>query len=276
MLYLSLSTWSLHRNLGPLRLTQWDEQTSTPMTRIEDQPEINTLLELPGILAHKGFSALEVCHFNFPDTSEAYLLQLKDAFQKANIRFYTLLIDYGDISSADERRRQADIAWIKGWIDIASLAGAERVRIIAGDGDPSAPEALQRSAEALALLSEYASKVNVKVITENFRMLASTANNCLALLDACGERLGLISDFGNFRGSNKYDELALILPLSEMVHAKAETSEDGFPNVHEFKQCMEAVKKAGYQGPITLIYDGPYDMWDGIDRVKQLVLPYCS
>jgi sugar phosphate isomerase/epimerase len=246
------------------------------MTRIEDQPEINTLLELPGILAHKGFSALEVCHFNFPDTSEAYLLQLKDAFQKANIRFYTLLIDYGDISSADERRRQADIAWIKGWIDIASLAGAERVRIIAGDGDPSAPEALQRSAEALALLSEYASKVNVKVITENFRMLASTANNCLALLDACGERLGLISDFGNFHGSNKYDELALILPLSEMVHAKAETSEDGFPNVHEFKQCMEAVKKSGYQGPITLIYDGPYDMWDGIDRVKQLVLPYCS
>jgi sugar phosphate isomerase/epimerase len=276
MLYLSLSTWSLHRNLGPLHFTQWDEQTSTPITRIEEQPELITLLKLPGILANKGFSALEICHFNFPDTSEAYLLQLKHSFQKANIRFYTLLIDYGDISSADERRRQADIAWIKGWIYSASLAGAERVRIIAGDGDPSDPEALKRSAEALALLSEYASEVNVRVITENFRMLASTADNCLALLGACGEQLGLISDFGNFRGSNKYDELALIIPSSEMVHAKAETNEDGFPNVLEFKQCMEIVKKSGYQGPISLIYDGPYDMWYGIDRVRQLVTPYCS
>jgi sugar phosphate isomerase/epimerase len=276
MIYLSLTTWSLHRNLGPLHFTRWDEQTNSHKTIIETQPQIHSLLELPLILANKGFSALEVCHFNFPDTSEAYLKLLKRAIQEANIRFYTLLIDYGDISSDDDRRRRADIDWIKGWIDIAALAGAERVRIIAGDAAPSDHEALMRSAEALSQLAEYASKVNVRVITENFRTLAATAENCLTLLDACGGQLGLTSDFGNFNGSNKYTELALTIPLSESIHAKAVTHEDGLPDAHEFMQCMDIVKKSGYQGPITLVYDGPYDMWDGIERVKQLVAPYLS
>jgi hypothetical protein len=276
MPYLSLTTWSLHRNLGPLRFTRWDEVTNSHKSIVEAQPEIHSLLELPLILANKGFSALEVCHFNFPDTSEAYLKLLKRSFQEANIRFYTLLIDYGDISSADDSRRLADIEWIKGWIDIAALAGAERVRIIAGDAAPSDHDALMRSAEALIQLSGYASKLNVRVITENFRMLTSTADNCLALLDACGERLGLTSDFGNFKGPDKYTELALTIPLSESVHAKAETNEDGLPDANEFEMCMDIVKKSGYQGPITLVYDGPYDMWDGVERVKQLVAPYLS
>jgi hypothetical protein len=72
MSFLSLTTWSLHRNLGPIRWTTWDEQTQTPITTVEQQPELTTLLNLPAILAQKGFSALEIGHFHFPDTSDAF------------------------------------------------------------------------------------------------------------------------------------------------------------------------------------------------------------
>jgi sugar phosphate isomerase/epimerase len=274
MLKLSLTTWSLHRNLGPLRWTRWDEQKNVHFTDIQDQPEITTLLELPDILANKGFAALEVCHFHFPDTSEAYLLKLRKSFEEAGIRFYTLLIDYGDITSASETRRNADIEWIKKWIDIASLAGAERVRVIAGDADPSDQQALAQSAELLQKLCEHASKRGVRVVTENFHSLTSTADNCLALLGACGETLGLTSDFGNFRGPGKYDALARTVPYSESIHAKAETNDKGFPDEAEFIQCMEIVKQSGYEGPITIVYDGPNDMWEGIGRVKELVSPF--
>ncbi|OPH57638.1 xylose isomerase [Paenibacillus ferrarius] len=274
MRYLSLTTWSLHRNLGPLRWTRWDADNRTQVTAVQDQPELLTLLELPIVLAEKGFKSLEVCHFHVPDTSEAYLKKLRQSFADAGIRFYSLLIEYGDLTNTDEARRQSDIAWIKSWIDHASVAGAERVRVIAGDAEPSDQLALQRSAAALSELTDYASARGVRVVTENFHALTSTADNCLALLETCGEKLGFTSDYGNFKGITKYDGLSQTIPLSESIHAKAQTDAEGNPDEAEFIQCMELAKEAGYEGPFTLVYDGPGDMWEGIERVRKLVAPY--
>lgn len=274
MRFLSLSTWSLHRILGPSHWTGWDEPTQTQTTIVSSQPELTTLLELPAILAQKGFRAVEIGHFHILDTSEEYLQQLRYAIDQAGIRFYALLLDYGDISSSDATRSIADIEWMKRWIDIASIAGAERVRIIGGQAEPTDKEALARSADALRQLCSYADSRGVKVVTENFRPLTSVAENCLALLEACGERLGLITDFGNFAGDNKLAELVKIIRHSESIHAKAITDDQGFPDAEEFQLCLNLVKAAGYEGPIVLIYDGPHDMWEGIERIKQLVIPY--
>lgn len=276
MPFLSLTSWSLHRLLGPLRWTRWDESTRTQITVAQEQPELLTLLELPATLANKGFASAEVCHFHFPETSEEYLGALKESFQSANLRFYTLLLEYGDVSSADEDRRTSDIAWIKGWIDIAALAGAERVRVIAGDAEPSDVQALVRSADALRELGEYASSRGVRVVTENFHSLTSVADNCLALLQQCEDALGFTSDYGNFKGSDKFEALAQTIPFSESIHAKAQTDAEGFPDADEFIRCMEIAKQAGYEGPITVVYDGPGDMWEGIERVRKLVAPYIT
>jgi sugar phosphate isomerase/epimerase len=276
MPFLSLTSWSLHRNLGPLRWTRWDENARTQITDNQDEPELISLLELPAVLAKKGFRSLEVCHFHFPDTSEAYLQALKQSFKEAGLRFYTLLIEYGDISSFDDLRRQSDIVWIKEWIDIAARAGAERVRVIAGDADPMDQEALKRSVDVFRELSRYAAAQGVRVVTENFHSLTSIADNCLALLEGCGELLGLTSDYGNFKGPEKYDELVKTIPHSESIHAKAQTNADGYPDEAEFIRCMEIAKLAGYEGPLTLVYDGSGDMWEGIERVRRLATPYLN
>jgi sugar phosphate isomerase/epimerase len=276
MPFLSLTSWSLHRNLGPLRWTRWDEIARTQITATQDQPELLSLLELPAVLAEKGFRSLEVCHFHFPNTNDAYLQGLKRSFKEAGLQFYSLLIEYGDISSSDDLRRQSDILWIKGWIDIAARVGAERVRVIAGDAEPMDQEALQRSVDALRELSSYAAAKGVRVVTENFHSLTSIADNCLALLEGCGELLGLTSDFGNFKGSEKYGELVKTIPRSESIHAKAQTNADGYPDEAEFIRCLEIAKQAGYEGPLTLVYDGPGDMWEGIERVRKLVTPYLN
>ncbi|OCT13680.1 xylose isomerase [Paenibacillus pectinilyticus] len=276
MPYLSLTSWSLHRNLGPLRWTRWDDNTRTQFTDAQEQPELLSLLELPAVLAKKGFTSLEVCHFHFPETSATYLSSLKNAFAEAKLRFYTLLLEYGDISSSDETRRQSDITWIKGWIDIAAAVGAERVRVIAGEADPAVQAALVRSTNALRELAQYGSTQGVRVITENFKSLSSTADNCLSLLEGVGEQLGFTSDFGNFKGAGKFDELVRTLPYSESVHAKAQTNAEGIPDEAEFIRCLDIVKEARYEGPLTLVYDGPGDMWEGIARVRRIVEPYCT
>ncbi|OAS21753.1 sugar phosphate isomerase/epimerase family protein [Paenibacillus oryzisoli] len=276
MPFISLTSWSLHRNLGPLRWTRWDDNVQTQFTEAQDQPELISLLELPAVLAEKGFESLEVCHFHFPETNEAYLRTLKEAFKDAGLRFYTLLLEYGDISSSNDVRRQSDLAWIKGWIDVAARAGAERVRVIAGEADPSDKDALARSIEALRVLGQYGKEHGVRVVTENFKSLSSTGDNCLAIIEGCGEVIGFTSDFGNFKGDQKFAELLQTIPWSESIHAKAQTNADGIPDEAEFIRCLNIAKEAGYEGPLTLVYDGPGDMWEGIERVRKLAEPFCS
>ncbi|MBW8350253.1 sugar phosphate isomerase/epimerase [Bacillus sp. IITD106] len=274
MPYLSLSTWSLHRNLGPLYWTVWDEEQKKHVIQAEPQPEITTLLELPAILASKGYKAIEICHFHFPKTDSGYLQKLNLACNEAGITFNTLLLDYGDITSEDEIRREADIKLMKDWIEIASEAGARQIRIIAGDASPKDNAALVRSSEILTNLIEYANKLGVKIITENFHSLTSTADNCIKLVENCNGELGLIADFGNFKGETKYEEIEKILPYSQSVHAKPEMDAEGIPDENEFRKCLEPLVATNYNGPINLIYDGPGDMWEGVERVRKVVESY--
>lgn len=273
MPYLSLTSWSLHRSLGPLRMTMWDEQQKTQVVDEVPQPEYFQLVELPRLAAERGIRALDVCHFHFPDTSPDYLVQLRQAFADHDVTFYTLLADYGDISNADPDRRGSDIAWIQRWIDIASAVGAERVRVVAGDSDPADQPALRRSAEALTELATYAASRNVTVISENFRALSSTSDNCLYLHEVC-DHLDFVCDFGNFKGVTKYDDLASILPFATSIHAKAHYDEQGFPDEAEFRRCLDLVQASAFDGPITLVYDSVGDEWAGIERIQRIVETY--
>jgi sugar phosphate isomerase/epimerase len=274
MPYLSLTTWSLHRNLGPLRWTKWDQEEQRQVTKEEPQPETISLLDLPKTLFAQGYRSLEVCHFHFPSTDSDYLGRIRQAFEEAGIRFYSLLIDYGDISHGDPVRRKSDLQFIKSWIDIAAEVGAERVRVVAGESDPADKDALQRSAEGLNELASYAEEKAVRVVTENFLPLSSTASNCKFLLEASNGNVGFTADFGNFPLPAKYDELAAVLPSAESIHAKARCDENGNLDVEEFRKCLDLMVNAGYEGPITLVYDGPGDLWEGIKQTRKLAEEY--
>ena len=65
MSYLSLNSWSLHRNLGPLLWTVWDDAQKKQIIQVEPQPETIKLLDLPAKLASKGFKAMKVLIFIF-------------------------------------------------------------------------------------------------------------------------------------------------------------------------------------------------------------------
>lgn len=274
MSYLSVSTWSLHRILGPLRWTHWNVETNTLVTNEQPQPELLTLIELPLEAARRGYQAVEVCHFHFPSTDAAYLEQLRNAFSDAGIPFDTLLLDYGDLNSSDEVKRAADLGFIRHWIDIASQCGAKQIRVIAGESSPDDEYAIRQSAEAMAELAVYASSQGVRVITENFKALTSTGDSSLKLLELAGPSVGTITDFGNYKGPAKYEEIKMTTPYSVSVHVKPHYDASGIPDEAELLLCLDAVKSAGYNGAYVLIYDGPGDMWEGLERVKRIVERY--
>jgi len=268
---LSISSWSLHRCLGPLRWTIWNEEKHTQETIIEEQPRELELIDLPKEAARRGLSALELCHFHFPARDTAYLSQLRHAFEEAGIRFHTLLVDYGDISSPDPVRRKSDIHYLQGWIDTAELAGAAAVRIVAGEQPAGDDASIARSIKALHELKDYAARKNVKIVTENFRSLTSTVSSWSSIITGGADSLQTIVDFGNLASHEKAEGVRYGAHLAHSIHAKPEYLAEGELNEEAFHQLLAILEVTECSVPISIIFDREGDMWSGIGRIQQSI-----
>ncbi len=245
---LGVSTWSLHKSLT----------AGTP------------LLDIPAQVAAHGLSKLEVCHFHFPETSQAYLHQFRAALESAGVEFYTLLIDEGDLTHPDPAERSRTQTLITHWLEIAVACGAGRVRVIAGDAAPSA-EALALSIEGLTEVVRRAELFGIRVVVENWHPLLEHPAEVLALLEALPGQIGLKLDFANWDAPRKYADMVQIAPCAECTHAKAHFAAPGKMDREDFARCLTLCRDAGFAGPHILIFDSAGDEWPSLDVMAEAV-----
>lgn len=264
---LAVSTWSLHRTLGRPSITGPDGTTDMTAHSSQALP----LLALPQRLQEFGIHNLELCHFHLPRHDAAYLTQLRAALAESNITLWQFLIDGGDISDPEVAER--DMAWIKAWIDVAATLGATRARVSGGKATPG-PAAYARSNAALTELATYADDRGVRLMTENWQSLLSTPEAVFAVLDGL-DQVGLLADLGNWDGPTKYEDLAQILPRAESCHAKAHFSAANEMDREDYVRALDVCAAAGFQGPYSLIYDGPNDNeWQGLREEMAVIADY--
>lgn len=231
------------------------------------------LVELPGELARHGIGTFEICHFHLPSTDKDYVDSLRDALRAANIELFSVLIDAGDITASDPQQRERDVQMIREWMGIARDLGAERVRIDAGLQPPTA-EVVQRSTEQLRELAQHGASLGLRVSIENWHATSLQPEPLLAILDGCDGLVGLCADVGNAEhSSDKYATLEQLLPRATSVHFKTRTTPDGQIDDTDLQRCVGMIDKAGFDGVITLIYDGKREEWAGIERLRQKLQP---
>lgn len=267
---ISVSSWSLHRQLGKPGFTGPAHDMQIPAETHNKGPI--PLLDLPKHIAEFGINTMELCHFHLPSVEKTYLFELRAALQDADVELFSLLIDEGDITHPSNAER--DIAWIEKWIDIAGELGAKCARVIGGKAEPT-KETLRQSQNVLSKLTERADTAGIRLMTENWFSIFSTPENVMAILDQLDGKVGLCLDFGNWRGEAKYTNLAEIAPLAESCHTKAHFTAPREIDKEDYIQCLELTKNAGFSGPHTLIYDGPSDdEWEGLAIEREVVNPY--
>jgi len=274
MALLSVSTWALNRHLGPLRWTKWDPSAQRPVSQAEDRPQTLPLLALPGRLRAMGLQACELGHFHLPapeSLQPAYAAEVRQAFDEAGVVLWSLLVDYGDLSSADPRRRDADQRYVSEWIGLASALGARHVRVVGGEGSPDDPAAVDRAVSALGALADTGREVGVGLLTENFRRLCSTAEVCIGICRRLEGQVHLTADFGNFPKASRAASLAAIFPYARSAHAKAECDRDGQLDAADFGRLLDIAADADFDGAYTVVYEGPGDQWDGVARTADLI-----
>jgi sugar phosphate isomerase/epimerase len=265
---IAVSTWSLHRHLG----TTYPHQIPADVGPVEETYGVGTesLLDLPSALNNHGYHRMELVSFHLPSRDPVYLSELREQLKVTGVTLQTLLIDAGDITDPEHGAR--DTRWIAGWIETANALGAENARIIAGKQPPS-NDAMNRAVLALRELEEGNAGSAVRLVTENWHALLPSATEVNELLDRLEGRIGLLMDFGNWTGRDKYDQLSKIAGRAELCHAKAQFI-DGDLDAGDFGRCIDLAEAAGYAGPYTLIFDSevPVNEWDGLALERDFIL----
>ena len=284
---ISTSSWSLHRALGSPPLFG----PGQPFPASPSADAAISLLDLPAALAQANINTLEIVHFHFPTADAAYIDDLKAAVGEAGIELFSVLIDAGDITLPDEAARAEEMAWIRSWLDVTAQCGATHARVVGGcqpveRDNPLGQAALvdhplvQCSAQGLRQLADYAAEIGVKVITENFRETTSRADQVLAILELCEGRVGLCADFGNYKGADRYDELAALFPKADSAHVKALYDGKGNADGDEFRHSLGMLAEAGFDGPMSLIFDtalhGNSSEWDNLEGMRSVAAPFCA
>lgn len=264
----AVSTWSLHRLLGPTYPYSPDPAKSAARQEPYGAGGAS-LIELPKQLAERGIYRLELCSFHLPSLDPAYLAEFRAAMKASGVLFQTLLVEDGDPSHPETGER--DIRWIAGWIEIAKALGAENMRVIAGKQKPS-QDSLRRALTNLTWLAAQAEGSGIRVVVENWFDLLPAPEQMNWLLDGLEGKIGLNGDLGNWSAPAKYAGLADIMGRAELCHAKADYNASGL-DADDYGKCLEACRAAGYAGPFTLIYDSPFfaDEWDGILLQKAFI-----
>lgn len=224
------------------------------------EPATIDLLDVPAAAAARGFHSFDLSVYHLPSIDSGYLVDLRSAFEEAQVELFQLLIDTGEVASTDPDERGAGIAHIKRWMEIAVNLGATGVRYVPGDSEPS-PETIRASAAAFRELADYAVECGLRPATENFRHFNLKADDLLAVLEGSEREYGLVADFGNARGPDKYENLEKLMPYATSIHAWAEVNDDGDLISEDFQRCLTMARDKGFDGPIMLQSGYPVDVF---------------
>lgn len=277
----SLSTWSLHRLLGPLYRSS-PSGPEIPVPGAGDPGNLS-LIEVPSMLSRRGIFTVEICHDQIPSLDPAYLQELRAEMNRCGVELYCLLIDDGDITDPSLAGRSRDIAWIQRWIRAGSACGATNVRILPGYASIEAGQealidhpVIKDSASELRRLAQYGRELNVQMITENITPLGRHARRICAIIERCEGEVQLCGDFDNFDLPDKYGELQMIMPYATSVHAKGVFSPTGDLNTDDYRRCLQITRESGFDGPYSLVADAPGNAWDNTATLQAELLSFLS
>jgi len=212
---------------------------------------------------------------HFPSSDKDYLDELRGRLAEVGAQVVNVPIDVGNISELDPDKRRADLDNIKKWMDVAAYIGSACARVNSGH-QPEGQEALDITIGSYSELADHAAELGIKILLENHGGLSADPRNIIRMVEGVGkEQFRLCPDFGNFPEDIRYRALEIMFPYAVMVHAKTfEFDEQGNEKRYDFGRCMDIVAKSGYDGPLSIEFEGPGDQYEGVQASIELLKRY--
>lgn len=251
------STWSLHRMFSKKKMT---------------------VLEFPEFCKREfGIYALEIVDGHLKSQKKDYLNQVKRAISAANSVLTCIPIG-NDFTLRDEEERKKQIENVREWIEVADYLNCPVIRVNGGGKDDKDKDALERVISSIKSLIPQAERAGIRVTMENHGGMSSNPEVLVKVVKEVNSKYyGTLPDFGNFPDDIRYQALEKIAPYAFHVHAKSyEFDERGEETKLDYKRILDIFKKIGYQGYLSIEFEGKGDEVEGVRKTLELIKRYLA
>lgn len=262
----SLSSYSLSRYMN--------EGTLTQLGCISRAKELGfEYIEFSEIIPHDGSSKVE------------YAKRLREECDRLDMHISSLVVG-ADFLLPESGCVETEIKRVKEMVDIAHILGAKHMRHDATRGDGrSFAEVVTPLADACREVAAYAQSLGITTMVENHGFFCQDSERVELLFKTVNHPFfGLLVDMGNFLCADEdpVSAVARVAPYAVYAHAKDfHVKEKGDPNpgpgyfssrggnflrgailgegIVDVSRCLDLFKNAGYDGLVTVEFEGIED-----------------
>ncbi|MCI5649348.1 MAG: sugar phosphate isomerase/epimerase [Fusicatenibacter sp.] len=245
-----------------------------------------------------GFDAIEIesIHPHDGSSKQEYAKKLRDECERVGMPISNYTFG-ADLLNGSGGNLEAEIERVKSEIDIAKILGADSVRHDATIGYPREirgyrgfDDVLPRLSEGCRRITEYAATKGIRTMVENHGFFCQDSVRVEKLVNqVANDNFGLLCDMGNFlcADENPIEAVSRVAPYAFYVHAKDFHVKSGMgqnPGEGFWKsrggnylrgaiighgdvpvtQCLSILKNAGYDGYVSIEFEGLEDCEMGI------------
>jgi sugar phosphate isomerase/epimerase len=176
-----------------------------------------------------------------------------------------------DFSTPDADKRQADVAHVSRWVDVAARLGAPVLRVFAGLAVPAGhtrTETIGWIVDALHASLAAAERQGVVIVLQNHDDVLKTAEETLEIRRRVASPwFGLNVDIGSLRTGDPYEEVAKLAPYASTWQVKELVYRKGVAEKTDIRAIVRIMRDAGYSGYAPLETLGPGDPREKVRRL---------
>ncbi|MHA1820664.1 MAG: sugar phosphate isomerase/epimerase family protein [Promethearchaeota archaeon] len=218
---------------------------------------------------------------NIFTTPEDFGENVKD-FKENDVQTILLTIDGNNYFQTNSRGRKKQFEFMKKWIDAANNSGVKLIRANMGHSrSRKKPKALKRILNTFLPILDYCSQLEITHVFENHGSLSSNIEFQIMLLNKIkslskDKYFGYLVDTGNYSPKNLiYDNILKLSNSIKIVHAKMYSfNEDGEESVLNYEKIIKNLKQVGFDGFLSIEYEGKDDPLEGVKKSIQLLKKY--
>jgi sugar phosphate isomerase/epimerase len=219
---------------------------------------------------------VDVTTYWLKSTEPAYLHSLRHLAFKHALPFSGVGIRT-EMCQPDPDRRATEIANIKKWVDATELLGASHVRVFGGKLPDGATDAqgVEWTAETMKAACDYAAQKGITLGIESHGGITSKASNILAILQRVDSPYaGCNLDISNFQ-EDPYSQVESLIPYATHTHIRDfYGGERRLPL--DLDRMWQMFAKGGYQGFMSVEYEGEEDAMTGVPKLVEKVKTLCK
>jgi sugar phosphate isomerase/epimerase len=175
-----------------------------------------------------------------------------------------------DFTLPDAAARDAEVAHVTRWIDVAARLGAPVLRVFSGREVPAGRtehEVREWVVSCLNVIVERAAARGVAIVLQNHHDFVKTADQVLELRRRVpSEWFGLNVDIGSLRTGDPYAEIAKLAPFAYTWQLKELVYREGREEKTDVARVVRIIREAGYRGYVPIETLGPGHPRDKVRR----------